>query len=428
MLLRFSASNYRSLKDEQELSLIASSLAGVPDGVTQVEGLNHGVLRVAAIYGANASGKTNVLRALHFMATAVEDSQTTWKPDQPIPRQPFRLDESSRSRASQFEVDILIERTRYQYGFSVDTERVLEEWLFAFPSGRRQMWYRRKSDGISFGRNLAGENRVIERMTRPNSLFLSAAAQSNHEQLTPVYRWFSTQLTFITNDRHGPPVDTLDASENARLKRRIEAMLGAADLGLLGFEMTERPVEEATRKLFALMQEVLPSGAAMPEKVPEVRFFHECEHGAKVTLGLGSESDGTVAFFALLGPVVEALDGGGILCVDELDSSLHPLLALEIVRLFNDSTRNPRGAQLVFNTHDTNLLDLNVLRRDQIWFTEKDRCGATHLYPLTDFMPRENENLHRGYLQGRYGAVPFLRAGGLFPTPESETLDAAETR
>lgn len=428
MLLRFAASNFRSLKDEQELSLIATSLTGRADGVARVGAIDQGVLRVAAIYGANASGKTNVLRALHFMATAVEDSQTSWKPDQPIPRQPFRLDQTSRDSASQFEVDIAIDSTRYQYGFSVSSERVLEEWLFAFPSGRRQMWYRRKPDGISFGRHLAGENRVIERVTRPNSLFLSAAAQSNHEQLTPIYRWFSTNLEFITSDRHGPPIETLQLCASESVRARIETALAAADLGLLGFETSERPVEEATRKIFAAIRDMLPSGATMPEKLPDVRFLHRCEHNAPVTLALAAESDGTIAYFGLLGPAIRTLDRGGTLCVDELDSSLHPLLALELVRLFNDAKRNPHGAQLIFNTHDTNLLDLTILRRDQIWFTEKDKCGTTHLYPLTDFKPRENENLQRGYLQGRYGAVPFLRSSDLLLSDGSEIADAVETR
>jgi AAA15 family ATPase/GTPase len=428
MLLRFAASNFRSLKDEQELSLVATSLAGHPDSVVVLDGVDEGVLRVAAIYGANASGKTNALRALHFMATAVEDSQTSWKPDQHIPRQPFRLDQSSRDKPSQFEVDIVLESTRYQYGFSVASDRVLEEWLFAFPSGRRQMWYRRKPEGISFGRNLTGENRLIERVMRRNSLFLSAAAQSNHEQLTPIYRWFSTQLAFVTSDRHGPPMETLELCDSDIAKRRIEAALGAADLGLLGFETSERPVEEATRKLFAAIQDILPSGAAMPEKLPGVRFLHRCEHNAPVTLGLTAESDGTIAFFALLGPVIKTLDHGGTLCVDELDSSLHPLLALELVGLFNDPKRNPRGAQLIFNTHDTNLLDLSILRRDQIWFTEKDKCGATHLYALTDFKPRENENLQRGYLQGRYGAVPFLKSSNFLLADGPEIADAIEAK
>lgn len=428
MLLRFSASNFRSLKDEQELSLIASSLAGSVDGVTQVRGFEHGILRVAAVYGANASGKTNVLRALNFMAGAVEDSQASWKPDQRIPRQAFRLDHDSREKPSQFEVDILVDGTRYQYGFSADSNRVIEEWLFAFPAGRRQLWYRRTGDGMSFGRNLSGENRVIERVTRPNSLFLSAAAQSNHEQLTPIYRWFSTQLEFLTSDRHGPPINTLALCADPGIKSRIESALSSADLGLLGFETSEKPLEESTRKLFAAIQEMLPVGATLPEKLPEVQFIHRCEHSAPVRLALGAESDGTIAFFSLLGPVITTLDRGGTLCVDELDSSLHPLLALQLLQLFNDSARNPRGAQLIFNTHDTNLLDLTVLRRDQVWFTEKDKCGATHIYPLTDFKPRESENLRRGYLQGRYGAVPFLSDSRMLTAPDAGPVDAAETR
>jgi hypothetical protein len=142
-------------------------------------------------------------------------------------------------------------------------------------------------------------------------------------------------------------------------------------------------------------------------------FQHRGQSESPVELSIFNESDGTVAYFSLLGPVVNTLESGGVLCVDELNSSLHPLLALELVRVFNDRKRNPLGAQLIFNTHDTNLLDSSLLRRDQIWFTEKDSSGATHLYPLSDFKPRKNENLERGYLQGRYGAIPFLGSDAL---------------
>jgi hypothetical protein len=410
MLLRFAASNYRSLREEQELSLVASSLAGNVSGVTRLEGFKLEVLRVAAIYGANASGKTNVLRALHFMSSAVANSQTSWKPEQRISRHAFRLDENSVEAPSQFEADLLIDGERFQYGFSLDSRRVLEEWLFAFPAGRRQMWFRRAADKFTFGKKLTGENRVIERVTRPNSLFLSAAAQNNHEQLTPVYRWFSTQVEFVTGERTLLRYDTLAMCENPETKKRIERALVAADLGLLGFETTERPLDERSQKLMTAIRDMIPDNAqtTIPEKLPEIQFLHRCEHGAPVSLGLTAESEGTVAFFGLLGPAFAALDRGGTLCVDELDSSLHPLLALELIRLFNNDGRNKRGAQLIFNTHDTNLLDPSVLRRDQVWFTEKDTCGSTHLYALTDFKPRSAENLQRGYLQGRYGAIPFL--------------------
>jgi hypothetical protein len=354
------------------------------------------------------------------MWRAVVDSQVSWKPEQPIPRQPFRLSGDPREVPSTFEVDILIDRVRYQYGFSLDDERIRDEWLFAFPSARRQLWFRRSAGAFSFGKHLSGENRLIERVTRPNSLFLSAAAQNNHDQLTPIYRFFASQLTFVTNRRQTLRQQTIQMCGDPVRRTRVEELLREADLGLVSIEMREREVPEATKRLFSALQEAgnLDEVALdVPPRLPEIAFNHRCEHDSTVRLSMAAESQGTLAYFELLGPVIAALESGGVLSIDELDSSLHPLLALELVRMFNTADRNPNGAQLIFNTHDTNLLDPDVLRRDQIWFTEKDHCGATHLYPLTDFKPRKQENLQRGYLQGRYGAVPFLGSARLLTAP-----------
>lgn len=411
MLLRFSATNYRSLKDEQELSMIAGGLGGRASDLLRYEAAGLNVLPVAAIYGANASGKTNVLKALHFMASAVEDSHTSWKPGQGVPYVPFRLDPKTASQPSTFEIDFVVKGNRYQYGFSLDSKRVQEEWLNAFPTNRRQVWFHRKKDDFTLGKKLVGENRTIKNTTRPDSLFLSAAAQNNHEQLLPVYLWFSSLLTFVTDDRETTRFRTMALCDDAAIRAKVERALAAADLGLIGFETTEGPVDDGLRKVFAAMEEAFPEGKGkrlLPEKIQDVLFSHRALGETSVKLGVHSESLGTLSFFSLLGPVFAALSQGGVICIDELDSSLHPLLAIELVKLFNDTEKNPLGAQLVFNTHDTNLLDPEVLRRDQIWFTEKDQRGATHLYPLTDFRPRETENLQRGYLQGRYGAVPFL--------------------
>jgi AAA15 family ATPase/GTPase len=183
----------------------------------------------------------------------------------------------------------------------------------------------------------------------------------------------------------------------------------AADLGIAGLRTEQEEYDDLAKKIWTVINEAMAekSKIGAPPKRTKTLFQHRGKGESQVELESRNESDGTVAFFSLLGPVARTLESGGVFCVDELDSSLHPLLALELVRMFNDS-RNPRGAQLIFNTHDTNLLDSSLLRRDQIWFTEKDSSGATHLYPLSDFKPRKNENLERGYLQGRYGAVPFL--------------------
>lgn len=408
MLLRFRVRNFRSLRDEAELSLIATSLADHAAAVISTSDVGDGVLRVAVVYGANASGKTNVLRAMHFMSGAVEDSQRGWDPAGDIPREGYAFDTQPAGDESFFEADFLLTGIRYTYGFAIDDKRILREWLHAYPGSRRQIWFERDVDRFAFGKKLVGENRAIERLTRPNSLFLSAAAQSNHEQLTPIYQWFAHRWDFVRGDRHFLTRRTADLCSNAERKQRVESLLQSADLGITGFEIRELELDEQTKRV---IEAVLPPESVksdVPLTRKEISFVHRCLNGRNVPLNWHDESDGTMAYFALLGPVVRTLELGGILFVDELDSSLHPLLALEIVRMFNSPATNPNNAQLLFNTHDTNLLDNTILRRDQVWFTEKDDCGASHLYALTDFKPRRGENIKTGYLQGRYGAVPFV--------------------
>lgn len=424
MLIRFRVRNFRSLKEEQELSLVASSLKGMPEAVTQVKGLDLGLLRLAAIYGANASGKTNVIRALDHMSSAVRDSQMYWSPEGPIPREPFLLDPKSKDVSSSFEVDLLLEGVRFHYGFTLNDREVLKEWLDAYPTGnkpiKKQMWFRREGKAFTFGKKLAGDNRAIERLTRPNSLFVSAAAQNNHEALLPLYRWFAERLTYVRRERMVLHINTAKMCQKESFKSSLQDVLNAADLGIVGLEVYEKeafalPPNTAARfkadmeKSMGAMRKAfagLEGGGEL--RRPALTLTHKGSTQAGVTLEEHNESHGTLAFLGLLGPVLRALELGGTVCVDELDASLHPLLALKVVSLFNDPKLNARSAQIFFTTHDTNLLDKTLLRRDQIWFTEKDTEGATHLYPLTDFKPRKNENLERGYLQGRYGAVPFI--------------------
>jgi AAA15 family ATPase/GTPase len=413
MIIRFSVENFRSIKDKQELTLVASLLKDSSDSLIKLEKVQYDLLPVAAIYGANASGKTNVIRALHFISQAVENSHRNWDPGDPIPRMPFALDDSP-NRPSSFEIEFIVSGVRYRYGFTLDTKKVQEEWLYAYPNGKQQQWFTRTETPqrkFSFSRNLPGEkNRTIEGLTRPNSLYLSAAAQNNHEILLPIYNFFVKDLRFSPS--RGPD---RRATEGMCLEERYKSIileyLKAADLGIEGLRAEQQEIDDEAKKLASVIRDTLPkTDIEFPTKITKTVFQHRAKGESLMELGIHNESDGTVAYFSLLGPVVKTLESGGVLCIDELDSSLHPLLAVELVRAFNDRKRNPLGAQMIFNTHDTNLLDNSLLRlrRDQVWFTEKDSSGATHLYPLSDFRPRKSENLERGYLQGRYGAVPFL--------------------
>lgn len=410
-LLRFRVKNHRSLRDEQELSFIASGQDGT--GLIHPTGLEEAVVPVAVMYGANASGKSNVIDALVFMQHAVSASQRRWEPTGGVPRQPFALGRE-KTEVSAFAVEIMLAGVRYEYGFSVDDEIVQEEWLSAWPHGRKQEWFSREQQSFDFGRSLHGENRSIEALTRPNSLFLSAAAQNNHEQLAPVFQWFADRMRVAMRRVGQIPshsnwwkqfVPDKAGLHSKRLRERVSSLLAAADLGIDDFRVTEERFE-------------VPVGIASTGFDDSKSFTRQrlsFSHGgarAQTWLDLGVESTGTQLLVSLIPVLLPLLDQGGILAIDELNS-LHPMMSLALVKMFQDPARNPNGSQLLFNTHESSLLgtllaDPPPLRRDQVWLTEKDKEGATHLYPLTDYTPRSTENLERGYLQGRYGAVPFF--------------------
>ena len=395
--------------------MIASTRNGETGGV-HLERLGLDVLRVAAIYGANAAGKSNVLAALSFMCKAVAQSHRSWKPEGPVPREPFLLDPAARAVPSMFEAEFLVEGVRFRYGFEVDDERVLREWLYAYPHKRQQLWFQRDaeaSEAFEFGKHLRGSNRIIAELTRKNSLFLSAAAENNHEALLPIYSWFSRRVQFAGVENRGARArHTMKLFQRDELRPSLLDLIRHADLGISDFSLREEPLDRLMADLLKVPLETFDPELSKPEfKVPKIELFHKGAAGS-ITLPFEQESAGTRAWFALAGPLLETLLDGELLCVDELDASLHPRLAFEVIQIFKDPARNPRNAQLIFNTHDAtllgNLLGEPALRRDQVWFAEKDEAGATHLYPLTEFKPRKAENLARGYLQGRYGAVPFI--------------------
>jgi len=415
MLLRFRFSNFRSFRGEQELSLVAGPFTDLPEIVRHPNEFREGVLPAAAIYGANASGKTNAIRAFMFMAAAVGESHRSWKPEGPIPRDPFLSDEGTSGEPTEMEADFLLAGVRHRYGFRVDSEAVLEEWLYVYPKGKKQTWFHRKRGSpIAFSSKMAGENRTIENLTRKNSLFLSAAAQNNHEGLLPVYGWLSG-LGSVIGDRAADQRRMASLCANSAFRSVIAKLLSFADLGVTDMELKEEKIAPELRELVSIVNSSFKMGLSepIPETCPELRLVRR--FGDKtVSLPLSQESAGTIAYLSLLGPVIAAIWSGTRLLVDELDASLHPLLAIELIRLFNRPSSNPNGAQLIFNTHDTNLLSSGVLRRDQIWFTEKGQDASSHLFPLSDFKPRRQENLENGYLQGRYGAIPFINPDAFF--------------
>lgn len=413
MLIEFRVENHRSLRDEQALTLEAGRIGKSSDPRPRgVAGHGESLLPAAVIYGANASGKSNVLAALAFMREAVILSHRHWEPEASIPRTAFAWG-GKRNDSSMFEASFLVGGSKCVYGFAVDDKVVGEEWLFAWPNNRKQVWFEREGDRFNFGEHMKGPNESVKEVTRSNALFLSAAAQHGHKQLTPVYTWFRgilpvnvpgrgyrmfhagfiPELFFSSEDEQLSLLASDEADDT--LAARIRQLLKAADIGIVDMKSIETEQEFRGRTL------------------RRRRLLLQHQAGDDDSwLDFEEESGGTKALFQMAPSVFRALDSGGVLLVDELESSLHPSLGLAIVKMFNSPKTNPKNAQIVFTTHDTNLLGTTLgeppLRRDQVWFTEKDQEGASKLYPLTDYKPRKAENLERGYLQGRYGAIPFL--------------------
>ena len=416
MLLRFAVSNFRSIRDEQELSLVASqAIKDDPQALIETPALRKDkVLPAALIYGANASGKSNVVEALRFMCRMVLDSYTDLKPGALLGRPPFRLALGWPEKESRFDLTFVHEGVRYQYGFTALDDRFGSEWLYAWPSGSQRELFMRDGQEFRFGRFLKGDNQLIARNTKANSLFVSAAAQNNHEQLGFIYGFFSS-LYFnlaVSPSRSGV------AQHLARFMLDVRAMklLDLFDTGIISIDINHESILDIYQRRGIPVSDQKPAEMhgegftvkdAAEMQWAKIKIGHSTGNGDIATFDINDESTGTVRLLFILGPIFKALDAGSIVIIDEMDSSLHTRACEQIIALFQSPKTNPKGAQLIATTHDTNLLNPDTLRRDQIWFTEKDGEGGTHLYPLTDIHTRKGDNIEKGYLQGRFGAVPF---------------------
>jgi len=414
MLIRFGVSNYRSICDYQELLFTASSIEESNSYLISIHGLDAKILPVIAIYGANASGKSNILRAFAFMRSVILKSHTNGSATGGIARIPFQLDPDISKQPSQFDCDVLIDNIRYHYGFIVDDDKVREEWLYAYPAKHRQVWFHRQADEqptFYFGKFLKGKNKTIEVLTRDNSLFLSSAAQNNHQQLAKIYRYFAENYFFRFNHAE-PNLENFEADylDNGMIKPKILEFLKGADTGIVDARVSKIDLQVTNKSINENIQTVLnPNTERKDANTKDIlRFGHQNRHADPIFLKLDDESRGTVHLLSLIAPLFEALERGKVIIIDELDTSMHSLLALKLLTLLNSSNSNQGHAQLIFTTHDTTLLNNTVLRLDQIWLTEKNRQGVTHLYPLTDIRIRETDNFEKGYLQGYFGAIPTL--------------------
>lgn len=407
MLLRFRVANVRSLRDEQELSFVASEGNEKERAAARELVLSDGstlpVHTVVGVFGANASGKSNVIAALKKMRHAVLRSYADWTSYDGIPRDEFALDLKAASETSLYEADFVLgggdddDGVRWTYGFELGARRVEAEWLYAYPKGRRQVWFDRdaaRDKAFDFPGDRLHDRARLARTTRQDALLLTRAANDGHEQLTPVFDWFKSNLWDVTPETERTQREDYTAMqllENDDFRRRAEELLRVADLGIAEVEV-----------------ERTSSGR------PLVRLIHT-GGGEPTALDWSTESWGTRSWFALIGPLLLALDTGAVLLIDELDASLHSRFAAEVVRLFQAPWVNRKGAQLVFTGHDPSLLRTpggsRLLEPGQLWLTEKDERGATELSSVADWEPTDEEDLMASYLAGSFGAVPRVSEG-----------------
>lgn len=417
MLVEFSVSNFLSIKERSTLSLVKSSMKGLEKtNVIEVEAPSTpDILRGAVIFGPNAAGKSNLIKAFGTLTEIVEDSAREWQSGENLPVTPFLFDDESIDNPSEFEVTFIAQGVRYTYGFAATKQMVTEEWLYAYPKGRAQRWIERiydtEKETFFWGTmdKLSGKKQLWQDATRPNALFLSTAIQLNSQQLKPVYEWLVDKLR-VAGLGTWSRAFTMKMCEDDLEKKKVMNFLEAADVSISDVVIKEDNFNSD------FLPDDMPDSVREDiikqfegKKIVEAKTVHLTSSGRKVLLDLDDESDGTKKIFALAAPWLESLEKGYVLVIDELHDNLHPLMVNYLVGLFNNPATNPNNAQLIFTTHDTSLLDQDVFRRDQIWFCEKDNAQTTKFYPLTDFNPRKGvENLERGYLAGRYGALPFI--------------------
>ncbi|WP_315510123.1 ATP-binding protein [Alloprevotella tannerae] len=419
MLVNFTVKNHRSFKQERTFSMEASSIKEHKASV--IRNNKYNLLPLTIFYGANSSGKSNLIKAIATMRYIIEHSVRLNVSDT-LPYDPFALDEDSNSQPTLFEIQFINGEALYRYGFEYNDTTIISEWLYEKRFGEKEYdLFVRSRDAIAVSPKRFPEGKGKEDLTNSNRLFLSLVAQLKGEKSNSIMSWFG-QCNLLSG------IDS-DGYENFTIKMFLEHLNGSDEaqsffntlqLGFSNFfvekvNIPKEVLDKAPDPIKAELEKGLAEGKIVESitthniydengQVIGKRNFHKDE----------MESEGTKKVIELSGPIFNTLNKGKILIIDELDAKLHPLLTRNIVLLFMDPEKNKHGAQLIFATHDTNLLDLDIIRRDQIWFAEKDQVESTDIYSLVEFKDEEGKKIRndrdikRDYIRGRYGAIPFI--------------------
>jgi uncharacterized protein len=432
MLIEFSVGNYRSFKEKVTFSMVAANL------VSQDKNLDTNnvfavdkelsLVKSAAIYGANASGKSNLAKALQFMKWFMVNSSKETQSTEAIGVEKFRLSTETDDQPSFFEIVFLLDGQQHRYGFTADQEKVRSEWLYYVPKTRETNLFDRQEDKFDIAKVYKADG--IASKTRKNALFLSVSAQFNVNKSEAILNWLTYSFFLVSGlDDRNLLNDTVKYIFRSEIYAKATKLIKNMDLDILGIKVKEfvfnnkKPedipidVWNEARQSFLESEGRAGETNPMPQHIQTVhrKFNGNGEEVSVETFSLTTEeSEGTQKVFALVSLLIDVLDHGKVLIIDEFDARLHPLMSRSIVELFNSNQTNPHNAQLIFMTHDTNLLSNKIFRRDQIWFTEKDRYGATALYSLAEYKVRNDASFESDYIKGKYGAIPYIQVADSF--------------
>lgn len=417
MLVEFSVGNYRSFKQPVTFSMVAANLVAKDKKLDEnnVFAVDEELklLKSAAIYGANASGKSNIAKALSFMKWFMVNSSRETQSTDAINVEPFRLSTDTEGEPSYFELVFLMNGKRYRYGFEADNKQIVSEWLYYVPKVRETRLFEREKNNFKISKNYKASG--IQKVTRDNALFLSVSAQFNIGIAENILYFLSDELNIISPSKEDIClIYTVDCLINDDSKSDIIQLIKKLDLGIgdIQVEQEDSIVDALPKDLPENMKQIaryLEKADAASIDTLHKKFDENGNYQSAEKFNLKTnESKGTQKLFALSGLLVNVLKHGKIMIIDEFDSSLHLFITTAIIELFNSKESNPNNAQLIFMTHDTNLLSNKLFRRDQIWFTEKNRYGATDLYSLAEYKIRNDASFESDYIKGRYGAIPYI--------------------
>lgn len=417
MLLEFSVGNFLSFKEIKTLNLVATSISDYKDS-NVINTDRHSLIKGAVIYGANASGKSNFIRAMSTMKRIVMSfNQSSTKILNVIP---FLLSTETEKAASHFEVLFQILNIRYRYGFEVTNKEITAEWLYEAKKNAEKLLFIREGDDIEISASYKeGEN--LEEKTRKNALFLSVVDQFNGPIAKRIMKWFDNFITISGLSHEDYEMVTFKMLENAKTAMPLIEFYRNLDLGFDSLKISKKEFDpkeipqNTPEALVKLLVKDLEGAFKFNITTLHKKFDKDNKFVKNEEFDMRSqESSGTNKVFNISGPVFDVLQDGGVLIIDELDSSLHPLITLAITKLFNSEIENKKNAQLIFSTHDTNFFSYGKYRRDQIYFVEKDSYGASDLYSLVEYKEengkkiRNDRSFESDYIQGRYGAIPYI--------------------